>query len=302
MRRTNFIFGRRIQGNLGPTQTDPLSQLPGKIMAPCVNITGTEQDIYLATVAQNYAFGSRMVVDERTFRYCRAGGILGPTQTYRLSISADQCLQDNDRFPVAAIAGDLVVVVDITAAGCPWGAFAFQGGTVGLNELAGGWLEIWTIAGGPPYMHRRIVGNTASIAGAPATITITLEQPLTWPINAGPANWVSIQHNIYRNVQNPGLAGLVGFQSAVCLAPIEVANGRFFWGQTWGPCFVAPRGPGWPGGVVEFRDVYLWQDGTIVSSQALGIGVGADNSPMRVGYALPAGNYGTGMIMLQLAP
>lgn len=286
MRKTNYILGRRIQGNLGPLQTDPISQLPGRIMGPCVNLTGTDQDIYTASPTQNYALGSCMVADERTFHYCRAGAALQViTTTRRLHIAADQCLAINDRL-ATAISAILATTVTVAIAGF---------GAVALNELAGGWVEIWRVGGG--YQHRRIVGNTAS-AGA-ADVTVTLEHGLEFAVAVG--DQITLQRNIYRNVQDPTAAGLAGFQTPVCLPPIWVPINNFFWGQTWGPCYVDPTGV-WPGAVANFRDVYYHVNGEINSSQGEGIGAGVNNSPMRVGYALPAGNYGTGMIMLQLAP
>ena len=286
IKKIGYILGRRIQGNIGPLQTDPLSQLPGKIMAPCVNITGTEQDIYAVSAIQNYALGSRMVVDERTFRYCRAGGALQAiTSTRRLHIAADLCLAINDRLATA-----------ISAIGATTVTVAIAGfGAVALNELVGGWIEIWRVGGG--FQHRRIVGNTFS-AGV-ADVTVTLEHGLEFAVAVG--DQLTLQRNIYRNVQDPVAAGLVGFQTAVCLPPMWVPINNFFWGQTYGPCFVDPSF-NWPGADANFRDVYFWQNGCTISLAQAILVAGLNNSFQRVGYAIPAGNYGTGMIMLQLAP
>jgi len=172
--------------------------------------------------------------------------------------------------------------------------------TVAANELVGGWIEFWGAANA--FAWRRIVANTASLAGVPATITITVDRPWNFT-NAGGAGQVALHRSIYRNVQMAGsVPALVNYESANGLAPIPVGIGNFFWLQTWGPCYIASQ-LGNPGAVVNFRDVYFGAAGTVLSKLAAEA-AGANVSPQRIGYINGGSTAGDGNndIMLQLAP
>lgn len=296
MQAGSRLYARRLRGDIGPIGIDPKTRLPGRILAPAVSLTRVDQFYDEVSPVQNFTLGSRMVGDERTFHYSFAPVALVAPCTYRLHISADQILQVNDRLSVApaVVALDTTIVVDIASVAPPGGG-AFQAGTVAANELVGGFIEVWPVAGGARFMWRRIIANTAAVAGAPTSITITVDRPFN--LAAGIASGVTIHPSIYRNVRFPAAAG---FESAVGLPPVPVPINNYFWLQTYGRCFVSPTGA-WPGSVANFRDVYFHSDGCINSSLGEGIG-GAGPSPQRVGYVVGAGNYGTAEIMLQLAP
>jgi hypothetical protein len=257
------------------------------------------QDIHEQSAIQRYPIGFKYPisdpVDLRGFHYSKSAHAIGNVGTYRLAVMTDQILENNDRRSVApaAAAGDKTVKVDVTVGFAP-NFLAFQGGVVAVDELIGGYVEIWPVAGGSQFMWRRIVHNTAVSGG---NIIITVDKPFNFAV--GIDSQVTIHPSIYRAVKSAGDAGLTNYQVAVGLPPIPVDNGNFFWLQTWGRCFVAPTGD-WPLAIANFVDVYMHSDGCIHSSK--GESIGTSNSPQRVGYALGAGLYGSGEIMLQLDP
>lgn len=255
------------------------------------------QDIHEQSAIQRYPIGQRYEYDGKVLHYAKLTHAVSNVGTYRLAVSTDQILQVNDRLSVAPakVIGDTTVVVDVASVGAPGGG-AFQGGAVTLNELIGGHIEIWPVAGGNQFMWRKIKANTAVSGG---NITITVDKPFNFAV--GIASQVTIHPNIYRAVKSAMDAGLAGFQSAVGLPLIPVTLNWFAWLITYGRCFVAPTGV-WPGAAANYRDVYLHSDGCI-NSFSNEIGAIAGNvSPQRVGYVVNAGNYGAAEIMLQLDP
>jgi hypothetical protein len=180
------------------------------------------------------------------------------------------------------------------------GNYGIVATTVDANELVGGWIEFWGLLN--HFEWRRIIANTASVAGVPATITITVDRPWTATEAAG-AGQVALHRSIYsRVVMGGSVPAIVNYESAVGLTPIPVTSGNYFWLQTWGPCFIAAQ-LGQPGAVVNFRDVYYGAAGTVLSFDAA-YAAGANVSPQRVGYISGASTAGDGNddVMLQLAP
>jgi hypothetical protein len=288
MQAKSRLYGRRIRGDIGPIGIDPRTRLPGAILAPAVSLTGADQYYDEETAIQNFTLGSRMQVDDRVYYYSRASAAIAlPTAAYRLAVSTDQILAINDLLSVGAtLAGATQVVVTVGA---------FQGGVVAADELFGGYVEIWPVAG-TGFMWRKITANTGTVVGG--NITITVDRPMENVVGA--ASQVSIHPSVYRNVQSAVTAGLVGFATVVGLPPRAVQNGYYFWLQTWGPCFIAPTGA-WPLSAANRYDVYFHQDGTTADFNAE-YAAGANPSPQRVGYVMGAGNYGCGQVMLQLCP
>ncbi len=245
------------------------------------------QDIHEESVLQRYPIGQRYVIDNRVFHYFKAVHAIDNVGTYRLAVATDQVLAISDLLTVApaAVVGDKQVKVAVGT---------FQAGVVAKDEFVNGYLEMWPVAGGNQFMHRRIVGNSAVSGGE---FTIDLDKPLNFAVGVG--SQVTIHPSIYRAVKSAGDAGLAGYQVAVGLPSIPVTINYFAWMQTWGPCFVAPTGT-WPLGAANFIDVYMHSDGCINSS--LGEVIGTTVSPQRVGHVIGAGNYGCAEIMLELDP
>jgi hypothetical protein len=289
-----LIWGKRISGDIGgaySSKLDPVTSGWPRVYTPAVNLTNIEQDYDETSVTQNYMLGSRMVVDERVYHYARAGAALVAPCTYRLATNQDLNAPTTWGLALGApiVAGDTTVTVV---------SGAYQAGVVAANELVGGWIEVWGAANA--FMWRRIIANTVAAGGG--NFIITVDRPFgTGVIVAG--NSVALHHSIYRDVRMGGsVPATIAYESAVGLAPVPVANGSFFWLQTWGPCFIASQ-LGNPGAVINFRDVYLGAAGTLLSFNAA-YAAGANVSPQRVGYIMGASTNADGNndVMLQLAP
>lgn len=292
--KKSAVYGARVRGDLGPLNIDKATTRPGRFFGPAVCLTGVRQNYDEQDVTQNFVVGSRMVVDERVYHYARAGAALVAPCTYRLAIDGDINAPTSWGMTSGGITQGQSTIV-VTHAN-----YGIVATTVAANELVGGWIEFWGAANA--FAWRRIVANTASLAGVPATITITVDRPWNFT-NAGGAGQVALHRSIYRNVQMAGsVPALVNYESANGLAPIPVGIGNFFWLQTWGPCYIASQ-LGNPGAVVNFRDVYFGAAGTVLSKLAAEA-AGANVSPQRIGYINGGSTAGDGNndIMLQLAP
>ena len=296
MQAKSRLYGRRIRGDIGPIGIDPRTRLPGAILAPAVSLTGAEQYYTEQSINQNFTLGSRMKVDERTFHYARAGAALVPPCTYRLSVDCDLNAATTWDMPIQA-----VTLINATQINVTHGNYGIVATTVAENELVNGWIEIYGSPITNVMAHRRIIANTASLAGVPAFITITVDRPIDFAIPAlGAGITVALHRSPYNNVQMAGVYPT--FESANGLAPIAVAIGNFFWLQTWGHCMIAAQGNP-PGFQLNSRDVYLGPAGTIIDFVAA-YAAGANISPQRIGYVIGASTNGDGNndIMLQLAP
>lgn len=282
MQAKSRLYGRRIKGDIGPLNNDPRTNLPGRVLAPAVSLTGADQQYDEQSVVQNFAIGSRMQVDRRVFYYAKAVAALAYPTQFRLCVSTDQILAVNDLISTTAttVAGTQVTLT----------VGAFQAGVVAANELVNGYVEC-NAAG--IYAWRRIVANTAVAAGV---ITITVDRPFGAIYAIG--SQFSIHPSIYRNVDTAVHAALVGFAPVIGLPPIPVTINYYFWLQTYGPCFIGPTGA-FPLSVANSYDVYYHSDGTTNSS--LGEVIGTTVSPQRIGHAEGSGNYGSGAVCLELS-
>lgn len=291
MKRTGYIDSKRIAGE---------TYLKGTML------TGTHQYYDEQSATQNYSLGSAMLVGERAFHYAQAAAALVAPCTYRLQTNFDlnatttwglvitnpQPVQPNG---TASATG---VTIGNTVLRVTHGNYGIVATTVAANELAGGWVEIWGAANA--FEWRQILSNTASVAGAPAYIDLTLDRPITFAIAAA-AGSAALHRSTYKRVIMCGSnAGTIGYESAVGLTPIPVTSGNYFWIQTFGPCLIAAQ-IGQPGAVINFRDCYLGTAGTLAPA---GGADGATVSRQRVGYIIGASTTGDGNddVMLQLQP
>jgi len=281
--RRGILNARRLRGDLGPLDIDPVRNLMSRIIAPAVSITGEYQDYDEQDVTQNYRIGSRMQVDDRVYYYSQAVAAIVYPYQFRLCVSTDQVLAVNDLISTTATTV-LGTQVTLTVG-------AFQGGAIPANDLEGGYVEC-NAAG--IYAWRRIVSNNLAAAGV---VTITVDRPFGQIFAIGAQ--FSIHKSLYKNVADPVTAALAGFQPAVGLPPIPVTIAWYFWLQTYGPCFIGPRA-GFPLAVADFYDLYTY-DPAGTSQSSLQAGIGATVSPQRIGHVMGSGNYGSGAVFLELA-
>ena len=245
-----------------------------------------EQGIYEESATQKFKIGARrQVKDSWVFHYCKASVALPfMTGQYRLAGSLTAILAANELIlTVAAAAGQKrITIPDATSP---------------VNYYQGGTVECWGVAG-TRYEFHRIASSSASDG---TNVILVLEENLLYALAVG--EMVLPMPSIYRAVGPMG-AAYAGRQYACCLAMIPVTVDSFFWGLTYGPCFISMQGGGWPQDAVNCMDVCAWADGTAAHLGKWGAGTydGAGTSPQRIGTGLYQGDYGTGRIMLQLDP
>ena len=237
---------------------------------------GFLQDIHDQSLVQNYDIGTRLVMDDRVFRYCKAGGNL-------TAMMAGHCGNLPTECNTAAVeykAGTYyVTILDTT------------------ERVVDYYKEgyIWLMVSGAFELYR--IKNSA--IGAGVSVKLTLYQALKADVPA--STWGTTWPNVYANI----LGTVSGFMSNVVVALRAVTSGRYFWGQTWGPCFgtVVNEVPGRASGD---RELYFNIDGALLSSKDVAP-ESTNVIPQRAGFLItnttPGGaGYGDQLYMLQLSP
>ena len=240
---------------------------------------GDIQNVMEESEVQNYDIGTRLVMDDRVFRYCKA------TEALRSCIGGLCAMSQIEEYThaTASAAGTYeVTVLDVVARVANW----YAGGYIWIMDYAPATTGI-----GELYRIK------SSGIGDETSVTLTLEEPLKTRVPA--STWVTIWASIYGQIQVTALPKA----SCVCYPLIEVANGSYFWGQTWGPCFVQCGYS--PGQYNNDREMYFKPDhygclpGSSIDFSSLGNVI-----PQRIGFLLPnTAIVGTdNLIMLQISP
>lgn len=183
------------------------------------------QSVYKSSSIQLAQLGSRKVVGDRVFRYMHAGG----------AIKARQGISQGGADTTGA--GTMITVTGGTA---PAGGRRILidndgAGTCDKNEFAEGYIGIdhgtahtgGTNAGG--YMYR-IKSHPAMVAST--SVYFQLYDPL---VNAVESTDFAI---LYQNLYYQALVNTATGELPIGVCPVNVVSGDYFWGQTWGPCYV----------------------------------------------------------------
>lgn len=182
---------------------------------------GKQQLIHETSTIQNYDIGTRLVMDDRTFRYCKAGGNLKSGYGAR----CQDYPREGNMAAVALYAGGFEVTIPMNDNGVDYAA----------EQLADYWKDgyIWIMTAdargfGPMY---RIKSNLAATGTIPTRYcTATLYEALAYDVAA--SAWITAHPNMYNNIKSAAYQK----SSVVCVPLVYVASGYYFWGQTWGPC------------------------------------------------------------------
>jgi hypothetical protein len=234
-------------------------------------ISGPSPLVYEDSTVQKYDLGTRLSVDERVFRYARAGALLqrhdGASNFDAWSLTNEAPNQS------AAIGATSIQVVNTT-------------GTA--DQYKGGWVAIFTNR----LQVRRILRNDASDG---TDILLYLDGGLETAIVAD-STWVTGYPSIYYDTRQIATE----FASVMCVPLCVVESGSYYWGQTWGPCY--GRAINTVPGVTSFdREVYFGGNGSLyghIEAEAAAAG-----GYQRAGHLLPkTSSGGDQLYMLQLAP
>lgn len=228
--------------------------------------------LYTASTTMEYDLGTRLEIDERVYRYARAGEALNRWQG---ACNNDSWSLTNEEPNQSAVAGATDMQVVNTT------------GTVDLYK--NGWVVIFTNR----LQMRRIIGNDASDG---TDIKIYLDAGLEAAVTLD-STWVTGYPSIYYDTRHSAS----NYNSIVAIPNCTVASGSYYWGQTWGPCYGRVISTV-PGVTAYDRDIYFGAEGDLYGHiQAEGDTAGGYQ---RAGYLLPKTTSGGGdqLYMLQLTP
>lgn len=181
---------------------------------------------------QLYAVGTRLVVDERVFRYAMVGDCTGDAATwaagYGRTCEYGVGMSSTTRTIVAAtkVSGALNSFEVVITLSENIAADGLQGGYFGIKTSSN--VTVWGC---------RIAGNTVATSGDETTIT--LESPL--PIVYSGIGTISLTASPYANVVRHSGAGghckeaVVGLLMVYAAAPGADLEDKYVWLQTWGP-------------------------------------------------------------------
>ena len=247
------------------------------------------QSIYERSLVQNFEIGARWQMGERVFRYAKSKGDL--TDLNYPVINSHIIPDDGWEGAIVgtAVTGDKVITIADTAVAAARPKNYYQGAYIQIYRDPGVAASVTNFD-----QQRRIIASTI---GNGASITLTLDYPLTCDVNATVDVYPSPYSEINKAASvSSGEETFVGFASAL------LQTDEYGWVQTWGPVnghynikFPGENGP-------SDRDCYFIATGAIVTLLQSGSFVG--KGYQRAGYVIPVtkSKYGSVFIQLQLSP
>ena len=210
---------------------------------------GSIQDIHEQSEAQNYDIGTRLVMDDRVFRYSKAGGNLTAMKAGHCGVMP----REGNCALVTYAVGTFLMTIPVNTEG----AKATE--EVGKDYWKEGYIWIQT----EPKQLIRIKSNPVAVNTVGLFITVTLWEALKVQVlgsGGGTDRWITAWANMYSDIVGTTSARM----SNVVVPLISVTSGRYFWGQTWGPCFGVQTSTK-PGAADGDREVYFNTDGALVT-------------------------------------
>ena len=147
---------------------------------------GAFQDLHETSTVKKYSIGTKVMRDDRTFRYCKAGAAL---RELIPGANADGQTEVNTDATDRVIGGKVVTILDTTVRV--------------VNYYAGGyyWVMYYAPATTGIGILYRVISSTA---GTGTSVVLTLATPITRDIDA--ASWSTAWPSIYGNVSNAVMA------------------------------------------------------------------------------------------------
>lgn len=255
------IYAPRIKGDLDLGLENSRIGADGErrwseILTPGGLLPGrSEQDIYEASSTPNYRIGTRRMVDDRVFRYCR---IVGADVDYK-----NICTKF---IPTSAVATTVATTDVYRAVDGEYQMTLHLAGKI-ADQYAGGYLQVndaAQIAVGRHY-SRRILSNTgsATVNGDADAVVFTLEATLPFT-STDVATAVTVMENPWARLYYRTLHAGYSFWMfmGVCMPYVVVAN-DYIWLQTWGPCGIENVAYTFEGAGYFEHQAYILGDGSI---------------------------------------
>lgn len=316
----SLLYAKRVKGDLDlglePSRIDSVGNRRwARIDAPGGRLPGRpDQSIYVETpdTIPNFRIGSRRVIDDAVFHYSRAKENL---LALHVAFTDGSLLRSNSvhtGLMQAHNKGVSIVTYHPLEA-------------VLVNQFADGILATFGAEANKYPICVGIASNTDA-DGTGDACEVTLKDPLPDEIKAG--TWIVCYPNIYaylvddgdptggENVNNcfysgacvPRVADAFEYVTRYTVVglPVVVHAGRYFWGQTWGPCEM------WVGNQANLvgrtagqREVFVGCDGGLIYRPVNGEGV--DWMRQTLGHVImdgstPNTDSGDQLIFLRLAP
>ena len=243
------IYAPRVKGDLdlglAPNRTRGTVKDWARMDFPGGRLPGfSEQEIYEESETKKYWLGTRRVVDERVYHYCKASAN-GCAQPYWGAQDSHKYKSDDTEDCIEGVTvgdkeiGDLTLVtLDTNAAHV-------------ADFFEGGWAVVTVVS---TIQMLRIRSSTAG----GTSVTLTLWDPLSMDVAEG--SQLQVFPSIYSSVERV-LGGGDTKGVTVCVPNIIVTASYYFWGQTWGHCYGIPS-EAFPRGSYE-QDLVFNYDGSV---------------------------------------
>ena len=196
-------------------------------------------DSFATSTVQKYPLGTRFVVGDRVYRYCKASGDVKPywgaykpkkSNAVVVAPTQSTVVQADGKLP--GIVGSLFVSVTIDAE-----IGVLTTGVLAKDELAGGYVVVGN--GVNQYPQIRLIVSHPALANTGGTLTIKLDMPLDVAVTAATTTIELIECPFYC-VKADGLGN--GYVSFIGIPQCVASSGEYFWVQTWGICWITSDG------------------------------------------------------------
>jgi hypothetical protein len=268
----------------------------GKYIVLPVGMAGQEYpnldipEVWTVDTVQKYPIGTKFVNGNRVYHYALANGTCnsewgaykGKKSNTNAVAPTQSTTVDAETGVAAGAAGSYYVSVTIdTEIGDA------TTGVLTANELAGGIIVVGNGSSQHPQM-RYIVSHPA-LTSTGGTLTVKMDMPLVTAVTASTTN-IELMENPFYGLKADGSGGDYVTYMGISAAP-AVADGEYFWLQTWGICWITSDGATcdsagdrtlvWKGNgsVVSSNDITV-ESGFQIAGVAMDMsGSGASNAP-----------------------
>lgn len=248
------------------------------------------ETVYTVDSTKKYPLGARIVLEDgRVFRYCYASGTVEPeVMAYKPKKTNTVAVAPAQATDCGAV-GDIKVTVTIdTEIG------VLTTGVLSKDELENGYIVIGNGGSQHPQM-RRIVGH-AALATAGGSLDIELDAPLTIAVTAATTT-IELMECPFYCVKADNAGG--DYVTYIGVPAARASSGKYFWLQTWGPCWITSNGNTCDS--VNDRMICVVGNGSIVSSNDVTVESGCQ----IIGTALDMSGSGASnapFVLLQIWP
>lgn len=186
---------------------------------------GKLQDIMEVSTDPNYDLGTRLMIDDRVYRYAKAFEALAANRG--AFCNPRGYWEGNGSMPLTTAANLKKKVI----------FFDNKTGIIGKSALKDGWV-VGVADSDPKSVYCMKIKDNELSNGAggvePKTCELTLYRDLPYAITAG-GHTSYVYANIYSALkQKGGATAATNLGAVVCVPPRNIAGDEYFWGQTWG--------------------------------------------------------------------